>query len=446
MKDLNKWGIREKAEKLMNKKKGFFEYGKIIEVIKGSDIYVIKGINDTSRARVVRSYAQFAQYLVENYENAGLIIDNLFKEDKDVMLLSQLSILSTYEYKERNVKKLRLIYTNERSRDFMSYLNATVEGVVKAKNLLNDSPSQKTSEILASVISKDFVNLDHVKVRVLRCNELKDWGLVNAVSKGSKREAVAIIVEYTPLKENKFKVFAGKGVIFDAGGYNYKLKEGMIEYMKFDMAGAIAALYGVYAIAKAKIRANVIGAGIFVENLVSEEAYKPGDIIKGLSGKKIEVVNTDAEGRLILADLLWYLQQRYAIDYLVDLATLTKSAFMAVGEEVATIMGNDDALINRIMQTGLDIEERCWPLPLWDEVYKEKLKSYFADIVNVPKDSWAGSIIGGMFIKEFIKSDTRWAHMDITPSAFTTKPTWKGSAGATGFGVRLIAEIVKREA
>ncbi len=361
------------------------------------------------------------------------------------MVLSQLSILSTYDYKERNVKKIKLIYEQERSPGFLKRLNAVIESVIKARNLLNESPSQKTPETIASIISKDFSHIPHVKIRILKGHDLKNWGLVNIVSKGSKRKAVAVIVEYTPLKGKPYKAFAGKGVIFDAGGYNYKLKEGMIDHMKFDMAGAIAALYGVYAVAKSEIKVNVIGAGIFVENLVSEDAYKPGDIVRSLSGKQVEITNTDAEGRLILGDLLWYLQDRYPLEYLIDFATLTKASIISLGEEVAAIMGNDENFINKIKDIGLKIEERCWPLPLWDEIYKDKLKSYFADIVNAPPYLWGGAIIGGMFIKEFIKPGTKWAHLDIAPSAFTTKPTWKGGAGATGYGIRLITEIAKRE-
>ncbi|NPA38569.1 MAG: leucyl aminopeptidase family protein [Candidatus Nanohaloarchaeota archaeon] len=444
--DLNFLKDKELLSNLRNiiqLKKSFEENQGIIEVPLKHKVYVIKKVsNKRNEALLYRAYASLSRYLASNYEISELIVDNLVTDSSTVQVISELAMLATYSSKKQELRNVILRYLHKRDSSFLKEIDAKIDAVVKAKQMLNASPTEKTPARLVKKLKDDLKKVGNVNVKVLCGQELKDWGLVNYVARGSKRDPCVIIASYMPVKDKKPVGIAGKGIIFDAGGYNYKLR--WIEYMKYDMAGAIASIYTVYAVAKAGLKVNVVGAAVFAENLISEDAYKPGDIIKSLSGKTVEVGNTDAEGRLVLADLLWYFQETFDLTYLIDLATLTGASLIALGEEVAAVMGNDEALAHALQNIGLRIEERCWHLPLWDEIYKEKLRSHFADIKNISPKPWGSPIIGGMFLKYFIKPNIKWAHIDITPAAFTETHTWKGEAGATGYGIRLLYEFLKR--
>lgn len=265
-------------------------------------------------------------------------------------------------------------------------------------------------------------------------------GGLRAVSVGSDREACIVIMEYKTTKENAPTIaFVGKGITFDAGGLSLKSSKGM-ENMKFDMAGAAAVIASMDAIAQLKPDVNVICVAPLSENLPSGKAFMPGDIIRFYNGKTAEIKNTDAEGRLVLADALSYIVEQYKPDAIVDLATLTGSVISALGHFFCGMMSNNNSLAKKI-KTASDISgDRVCQLPLHDD-YKASIKSSVADISNLgDKKYGAGSISAAFFLKNFI-GDTPWVHLDIAGTAFDVPDISYFREGATGFGVRLLVDL-----
>ncbi|UCF18227.1 MAG: leucyl aminopeptidase [Gemmatimonadota bacterium] len=279
-----------------------------------------------------------------------------------------------------------------------------------------------------------------LKVTILDREMLKKDGMeaLLAVAQGSEEEPFFIALERCPDPDARPLVLVGKGVTFDSGGLSLKPSSGM-EHMKYDMSGAAAVLGALRAIAQLGLPANVVGLIPAVENMPSGRAVRPGDIIGSRSRKTIEVVNTDAEGRLILADALNY-AARYEPEALIDIATLTGSCVVALGAEAIGLLGNDAALIDEIRAAGDRCGERVWQLPLWDE-YRELIKSDVADIKNSGGRP-AGTISAAMFLREFV-GPYPWAHLDIAGTAWAEKAGPYRSVGPTGVGVRLFTEWVR---
>jgi leucyl aminopeptidase len=260
-----------------------------------------------------------------------------------------------------------------------------------------------------------------------------------AVSSGSTEEARLIVLEHRGGAEGEAPlVLVGKGLTFDAGGISIKPAAGM-EDMKFDMSGGAAVLAAMQIVAELGVPANVVGIVPSSENLPSGSAVKPGDVIRTLAGKTVEVINTDAEGRLILADALaWGARLNPAA--MVDCATLTGAVVVALGHHAAGVTGNDEALVEELRGAGARSGERCWPLPLWDE-YKEQLKSETADLMNVGGRP-AGSITAACFLSEFV-GETRWAHLDIAGTAYGEGKLPYQRKGGYGFPTRLLVEWIR---
>ncbi|MEQ8330873.1 MAG: leucyl aminopeptidase [Longimicrobiales bacterium] len=260
-----------------------------------------------------------------------------------------------------------------------------------------------------------------------------------AVSRGSQEEARLIILEHRGGAEGAAPlVLVGKGLTFDAGGISLKPPSGM-EKMKFDMSGGAAVLGAMKAVAELNVRANVVGIVPSSENLPSGTAVKPGDVIRTLAGKTVEVNNTDAEGRLILADALAH-AATLGPAAVVDCATLTGAVVVGLGHHAAAVIGNDDGLIGELRQAGERAGERCWQLPLWDE-YRRQLDSDTADLVNVGGRP-GGSITAAAFLREFV-GDVSWAHLDIAGTAYGDDPKPYQRKGAYGFPTRLLVEWVR---
>lgn len=264
------------------------------------------------------------------------------------------------------------------------------------------------------------------------------FGALLAVSKGSVEEPKFIIMEHAGQGGDPFIVI-GKGVTFDAGGISIKPSQGM-EDMKYDMAGAGAVLGIMTAAARLNIPQRVIGLVPATENLPSGTAVKPGDVIRGLSGKSIEIINTDAEGRLILSDALTY-AQRLSPKAIVDMATLTGACVIALGHHAVAVMTRSDGLAEELGVAGTTSGERTWPLPLWKE-YRPQLDSQIADIKNTGGRP-AGTITAGWFLGDFVEEDVRWAHLDIAGTAWSDDAHGWQPKGATGVGVRLILEWLR---
>jgi leucyl aminopeptidase len=266
-------------------------------------------------------------------------------------------------------------------------------------------------------------------------------GALLAVAQGSAQEPRFIVLDYRGAGDAAPIVLVGKGITFDSGGISIKPAASM-EEMKYDMSGAAAVLGTFEALGRLRPSLNVVGLIPSTENLPSGTAVKPGDVIKSHFGKTIEIVNTDAEGRLILCDALSY-ARRYKPAAVIDAATLTGAVVIALGNQASAVMGNDDALAAEVRDAGERAGERCWPLPLWDE-YRDLVKSDIADVKNAGGRG-AGSIAGGWFLREFVEGYP-WVHLDIAGTAYTDTEAPHQTKGPTAFGVRLFSEFLLRRA
>jgi leucyl aminopeptidase len=281
---------------------------------------------------------------------------------------------------------------------------------------------------------------------------VKTWGpgelkknnmdAVLAVCQGSRSQPRMLFVEPPPKGRKGPKVvLIGKGVTFDTGGYNLKTSASIAE-MKADMAGGAAVMATVLTAHALKLPIQPIGVIPLVENMVSGSAIRPGDIISTHAGKTVEIGNTDAEGRLILADALAYAQKAYQPDVIIDVATLTGACVVALGEQIAGLFSPDDRLANQILDAAQHTHERCWRMPL-PEDYLELLKSPIADINNMPSKRWGAAITAALFLATFV-DNPRWAHVDIAGPAFSKQAGPYCRPGGTGFGVRLLIDTLRR--
>ena len=266
---------------------------------------------------------------------------------------------------------------------------------------------------------------------------MKMGGLL-AVNAGSAQEPRFIVLEYSPKKAKKHVALVGKGITFDSGGISIKPADRM-EEMKFDMCGAAAVIGTIEAAAQLDLPVKITGAIPSTDNLPSGSAYKPGDIITMMSGKTVEIVNTDAEGRMILGDALHYASQLKP-DHLIDYATLTGACVVALASEAAGLFSNDDELARKLIECGERVGERLWRMPVWDD-YKELIRSEWADMKN-SGGRWGGAITAAMFLKEFVDCPS-WAHLDIAGTAYAEHETSREARGATGAGVRVTVAFLE---
>lgn len=318
--------------------------------------------------------------------------------------------------------------------------SATAAGQHLARNLQALPGNVCTPTYLAGV-ARRLAKAYGFKVTVLEREQMDKAGMgaLLAVAQGSRQEPQFITLEYKAVGRQPPVVLVGKGVTFDSGGISIKPAQDMDE-MKYDMSGAAAVLGLFEAIAHLKPKVNVVGIIPATENLPSGTAIKPGDIVRGMLGKTIEIANTDAEGRLILSDALAY-ARRFKPACVIDAATLTGAAVVALGHHATGLMGNDDHLLDEVRHAGDLAGERCWTLPLWDE-YREQIASTIADVKNTGGRP-AGSITAGWFLREFVDGYA-WAHLDIAGTAYTDSDRPDLPKGPTGIGVRLFAEFVLR--
>ncbi len=283
-----------------------------------------------------------------------------------------------------------------------------------------------------------------LKVNILNEKKLKKLGMnaLLGVGQGSTKGSYLVTIEWKGLKNNsKPLAFVGKGVCFDTGGYSLKPAKFM-EDMTYDMAGsaAVVGLMKSLAIREAKI--NAVGVVGLVENMVSGNAQRPGDIVKSYSGKTIEILNTDAEGRLVLADAITYTERKFKPKFIVDLATLTGAIIVSLGSEYAGLFSNDDKLSNQLINAGEKVEEKLWRMPL-SKNFDKLINSKNADMQNINYVGGAGSTTAAQFLQRFILNKTPWAHLDIAGMAFSKYGGALNSGGATGYGVRLLNQLIE---
>jgi leucyl aminopeptidase len=320
---------------------------------------------------------------------------------------------------------------------------AVVGGVHFARDLINEPPNVLYPVEFARRVKANLGKLG-VKVDVLGEAEMKKLGMgaLLGVGQGSRRESQLVVMRWNGAraKNGAPVAFVGKGVCFDSGGLSLKTGAGMIG-MKGDMGGAAAVVGTMQALAARKARVNAVGVIGLVENMPDGNAQRPDDVVTSMSGQTIEVLNTDAEGRLVLADALTYTLQKFKPKFVIDLATLTGAIMVALGLEHAGLFSNDDALSNRILESGKKVGEPLWRLPLGD-AYDKMIKSKIADMKNISGGTYAGSIVAAQFLQRFIDK-TPWAHLDIAGVAWQDgeqkvhAPTW-----GVGWGVRTLNRLV----
>jgi leucyl aminopeptidase len=321
-------------------------------------------------------------------------------------------------------------------------LDKIAEGVFLARDLVSEPANIIYPETLAdaAIALKEL----GVKIQVLDEKAMKKLGMgaLLGVAQGSAHPPRLVTMHWmgNPNAKDKAPVcFVGKGVTFDTGGISLKPPAGM-EEMKFDMAGSAAVIGAMKALAGRKAKANVVGVVGLVENMPSGTAQRPGDVVTTASGQTVEVINTDAEGRLVLADALWYAQETFKPRCIIDLATLTGAIIIALAQEHAGLFSNDDTLSRQLVNAGKVVEETLWRLPLGD-VYDKMINSPIADMKNVGEKG-AGSITAAQFLQRYIKKGTPWAHLDIAGTAWQSKDKPLSMKGATAFGVRLLDQFV----
>ena len=283
-----------------------------------------------------------------------------------------------------------------------------------------------------------------VKVDVLGEAEMKKLGMgaLLGVGQGSERESQLVVMQWNGSRAKKEPpvAFVGKGVCFDSGGLSLKTGAGMMG-MKGDMGGAAAVTGTMQALAKRKARVNAVGVIGLVENMPDGKAQRPDDVVTSMSGQTIEILNTDAEGRLVLADALWYAQTKFKPKFVIDLATLTGAIMIALGLEHAGLFSNDDKLADRIATAGREIGEPVWRLPLSD-AYDKMLKSKIADMKNISGVTHAGSIVAAQFLQRFIDK-TPWAHLDIAGTGMGAPASDINTSWGPGWGVQLLDRLVR---
>ncbi|MFL6474360.1 MAG: leucyl aminopeptidase [Nitrososphaera sp.] len=355
------------------------------------------------------------------------------------------------ETKESNSKiEEAAILINSDSQRFQSVAeksNLIVEAVNFARDIANLPPNDCPPAYLASIavsLAQDY----GLKARIIDRYELENMGMggIIAVGKGSNNPPKLIILEYIGVSDPTQKPYllVGKAVTFDTGGISIKPSEKMDE-MKFDKCGGCTVLSIIRAVASMKLAVNVIGIVPSVENMPSATSYRPGDIVRMYNGKSVEVLNTDAEGRMILADALAYGIATYNPKAVIDLATLTGAAIIALGANVAAVIGSNKQLIERLRRLSDKTGEKMWELPLYDE-YHDQIKSTYADIKNIGGRP-GGAITAAAFLSNFV-NDVPWVHIDIAGTAWLQEGTYEksyNSRGATGFGVRTLVKLLMED-
>ncbi|MBI2439515.1 MAG: leucyl aminopeptidase family protein [Candidatus Moranbacteria bacterium] len=338
-----------------------------------------------------------------------------------------------------------IVLAHATGKDFLSGVKRGIiigEEVNRSRYISTMPGGEMTPKLLAKHARQSVKGLP-VRVTVFDEREIKrqKMGGIVGVGSGSHEKPRFIILEYlgTTKKEQPI-VLVGKGVTFDTGGINLKPSDALLG-MNMDMSGGAAVIHTIAAAARLRIRKNIIALVPAVENMPSGSSYRPGDILRSMSGKTIEVLNTDAEGRIILADALHY-AKRYRPKLVVDVATLTGAALVALGERASALFTEDESLEKLFREAGEESNDPVWPLPLWDE-YAEDIKGVFGDVANMSKTPWGGAITAAVFLKQFVDHAYPFVHLDIAPRMTTLQSEFlsKGSAGAS---IQLLLKVLEK--
>ena len=415
-----------------------------------------KSLNSEELRRFASTAVSFAKKLKVQDFAVACHEGQEFNEMDACFALTEGIFLSDYDFDK---------YKTEAKKDSKPLISATLlvhekeaakkaeEGIAKAvtlcrgTNLVRDLGNENSSIITPKKLAELALDLGRkhkMKVTVFDEKKLRElkMELISAVGIGSVNPPRMVFIEYNGDPRSKERIAViGKGITFDTGGYNLK-PTGMIETMKMDMSGAANVLGIMNVLAELKVKKNVVGVMACAENAVSDRAYKPGDVFTSYSGLTVEIGNTDAEGRLVLADALSFTEKNYKPDLIVDLATLTGAIMISLGSEVIGLFSDEEFYVNQMYESGLITFERVWELPIYEE-FKEGIKSEFADLKNTgfPK-GFASSITAALFLKSFCPK-TPWIHLDIAGVDWIDAPKYYKPKGATGVGLRLMAHFIE---
>ena len=344
--------------------------------------------------------------------------------------------------KETRVISLNIIGKNIPSLKDQLRFKSLEEGTFYARDLVSEPGNILHPDEYANRINS--LKKIGLTINILNETKLKKLGMntLLGVGQGSIRGSYLVTIEWNGLKNNsKPLAFVGKGVCFDTGGISLKPAKFM-EDMTYDMAGSAVVVGLMKSLALRKAKINAVGVVGLVENMPGGNAQRPGDIVKSYSGKTVEILNTDAEGRLVLADALTYTEEKFKPKFIVDLATLTGAIIVSLGSEYAGLFSNDDKLSKQLIGAGEEVEEKVWRMPL-NKNYDKLIDSKNADMQNINYVGGAGSTTAAQFLQRFIINNTPWAHLDIAGMAFSKYGGALNSGGATGFGVRLLNQLIE---
>ena len=432
-------------DKRFNSENSFFSY----DINPKCKIILVRVKKDLKIQNYQNLGADFFNFIkLEVFNEIVLNIEGLGDNNNLVHFIHGLK-LKSYEfqkYKTKNKnKKINLCILGKLNKTFFINIlksNAIEQGTNFARDLVSEPPNI----LYPKEYVKRLLKLKKLGIKVTVYNEklLKKLGMNSllGVGMGSSKESFLVTLEWYGNKKNKSSPlsFVGKGVCFDTGGISLKPAKFM-EEMKYDMAGSAVVAGLIKSLAARKSKINAIGVVGLVENMPGGNAQRPGDIVKAYNGKTIEVLNTDAEGRLVLADALSFTEKKFKPKFIIDLATLTGAIIVALGEEYAGLFSNNDELSKKLSEAGEKVNEKVWRLPLHKN-YDKLMDSTIADIQNINYSGGAGSITAAQFLQRFIEK-TPWAHLDIAGMAFSKKAANLNPGGATGFGVRLLNQLIE---
>ncbi len=430
-----------------DKKKNLF----VFEVSSKKNIVLISIKNNLKTSDIENLGAEFYGRL-NNGKNKeyNIISDSIISKQGNFLGYFLHGIkLKSYEFKKYKTKKDKSLITlnilgTKKIPSFKDQIKfkALEEGTFYARDLVSEPGNVLHPDEYARRLSS--LKKDGLKVNIYDEKKLTKLGMhaLLGVGRGSIRGSYLVTMEWNGAKNNSRPLaFVGKGVCFDTGGYSLKPAKFM-EDMTYDMAGSATVVGLMKNLALRKAKVNAVGVVGLVENMVSGDAQRPGDIVKSFSGKTIEVLNTDAEGRLVLADALTYTEKKFKPRFIIDLATLTGAIIVCLGSEYAGLFSNDDKLSKEIFNAGEKVEEKVWRMPLHKN-YDKLMNSKNADVQNINYVGGAGSTTAAQFLQRFILKNTPWAHLDIAGMAFSKYGGALNSGGATGFGVRLLNQLIE---
>ena len=443
--------ILKSLNKSLFNNKLFLEKKFLVQNIKDKNYIIVNCLDSKNSLHYEKLGSKLYTFLNDtNIENSFLASNTSYLTSVQLEKFLHGAQLKSYDFNVYKTDKAKnqtsnlyvVVNKSNKSNALRKKLNSLLEGVFLTRDLVSEPGNVLHPDEYAKRITK--LKKFGLKVTVYDQKKLKKMGMnaLLGVGQGSVKGSYLVTIEWNGAK-NKSKPlgFVGKGVCFDTGGYSLKPAKFM-EDMTYDMAGSATVVGLMKTLALRKSKINAVGVVGLVENMVSGNAQRPGDIVKSYSGKTIEILNTDAEGRLVLADALTFTEEKFKPQFIVDLATLTGAIIVSLGSEYAGLFSNNDKLSKQLIEAGESVDEKLWRMPLNDN-FDKLINSKNADMQNINYVGGAGSTTAAQFLQRFIINKTPWAHLDIAGMAFSKYGGALNSGGATGYGVRLLNKLIE---